>query len=141
MTMFLNLPNNILSHIFSFDNTYHEIYHRFINNYNNNYNSFICEKCNTFTLKINSFFFEINKSNNTLIHNTLLCNTCISNERFMFTSYLKIIYKTSYFNVRGKHVFYKIIKDMKETKTNTFVINTLNSPKQRKNKKNKLINK
>ena len=57
----------------------------------------------------------------------------------MFTSYLKIIYKTSYFNVRGKHVFYKIIKDMKETKTHKFIIDTPNSPKQRKNKKNKSI--
>ena len=78
MTLFLNLPNNILSHIFLFDNTYHEIYHHFINNYNNNYNSFICKKCNTFTLKINSFLFEINKLNNTILHNTLLCNTCFT---------------------------------------------------------------
>ena len=126
MALFLNLPNNILSYIFSFDNTYHEIYHRFINNYNNNYTSFICEKCSKFTLQINSFLFDINKSNNTVIHNTLLCNICVSHEKYMFTSYLKIISKTSYFDVIGKNVFYKIIKNMKETNTHKFVIDTPN---------------
>ena len=62
--LLLKLPNNILSLIFLFDNTYHEKYNHFINNYNDEYKSLLCEKCNTFTLKINSFFFEINKSNN-----------------------------------------------------------------------------